>query len=149
MKLSTRSRYGARIVLELARRQNDGPVQVGEISNSQQISVKYLEQLIRTLKQAEFITSVRGPKGGHMLVKKPDEITLGQIVRLFEGESELVDCISTPENCPMAVDCRVRLAWKKATQALYRSLNGVTIADLMEKSINGFGELESCSEIEP
>ena len=149
MKLSTRSRYGARIVLELARRMDDGPVQVGEISNSQQISVKYLEQLIRTLKQARFVTSVRGPKGGHMLTKHPDEITLGQIVRLFEGQSELVECISTPENCPMAVDCRVRLAWKDATQALYKSLDGISIADLMKASINGFGELEDCSETEP
>ena len=83
-----------------------------------------------------------------MLTKKPDEITLGQIVRLFEGQSELVECISTPENCPMAVDCRVRLAWKDATQALYTSLDGITIADLMKESINGFGELENCSEAE-
>ena len=148
MKLSTRSRYGARIVLELARRIDDGPVQVGEISNSQQISVKYLEQLIRTLKQAKFVTSVRGPKGGHILMKNPHEITLGQIVRLFEGQSELVECISTPENCPMAVDCRVRLAWKDATKALYRSLDSITIADLMKESINGFGELENCTETE-
>ena len=148
MKLSTRSRYGARIILELACRIDDGPVQVSEISDSQQISVKYLEQLIRTLKQAQFVTSVRGPKGGHMLTKNPDEITLGQIVRLFEGQSELVECISTPENCAMAVDCRVRLAWKDATQALYTSLDGITIADLMKESINGFGELEKCSEVE-
>lgn len=146
MKLSTRSRYGARIVLELARRKDEGPVQVGEISNSQQISVKYLEQLIRTLKQAQFVTSIRGPKGGHLLNRNPNEITLGQIVRLFEGQSELVECISAPENCPMAVDCRVRLAWKNATQALYRSLDGITIADLMNESINGFGELDNCTE---
>jgi len=148
MKLSTRSRYGARIVLELARRQNEGPTQVGEISNSQQISVKYLEQLIRTLKQADLVASVRGPKGGHMLTKNPNSITLGQIVRLFEGQSELVECISTPENCPMAIDCKVRLAWKDATEALYKSLDGITIADLMKESTNGFGELENCSEAE-
>ena len=148
MKLSTRSRYGARIVLELARRIDEGPVQVSEISNSQQISVKYLEQLIRTLKQAGLVTSVRGPKGGHMLTKNPDEITLGQLVRLFEGQTDLVECISSPENCPMAVDCRVRLAWKDATQALYRSLDGITIADLMKESINGFDALENCSDTE-
>lgn len=146
MKLSTRSRYGARIVLELARRINDGPVQVGEISSSQQISVKYLEQLIRTLKKAQLVASVRGPKGGHMLTKKPDEITLGQLVRLFEGQADLVECISAPENCPMAVDCNVRLAWKEATRALYDSLDGITISDLLRESINGFGELENCSD---
>jgi len=83
-----------------------------------------------------------------MLAKKPDEITLGQIVRLFEGQADLVACVSNPGICPMAVDCRVRLAWKEATQALYRSLDGVTIADLMKESIDGFGEPENCSEAE-
>ena len=146
MKLSTRSRYGARIVLELARRIDDGPIQVGEISTHQQISVKYLEQLIRTLKKAQLVSSVRGPKGGHLLAKKPDEITLGQLVRLFEGQTDLVECISTPENCPMAVDCRVRLAWKEATKALYDSLDGITISDLLRESKDGFGELVNCSE---
>ena len=67
MKLSTRSRYGTRILVDLARHKDQGPVQIGEISKRQDISVKYLEQLIRPLKQANLVTSVRGPKGGHLL----------------------------------------------------------------------------------
>ena len=132
MKLSTRSRYGARILVDLARNHGQGPVQIGEISKRQDISVKYLEQLIRPLKQANLVTSVRGPKGGHLLAKKPEEITLGQIVRLFEGQSELVECISNPEKCSMSDDCQVRLAWGDATRVLYEKLDSTTIADLME-----------------
>jgi Rrf2 family protein len=131
MKLSTRSRYGARILVDLARHNNQGPVQIGEISKRQDISVKYLEQLIRPLKQAKLVESVRGPKGGHMLVKKPEKITLGQIVRLFEGQSDLVECVSNPEKCNQADDCQVRLAWKDATRVLYEKLDSTTIADLM------------------
>lgn len=78
------------------------------------------------------VTSVRGPKGGHMLAKKPQEITLGQIVRLFEGQSELVECISNPEKCDMSDDCQVRLAWKDATRVLYEKLDSTTISDLMK-----------------
>ena len=131
MKLSTRSRYGTRILVDLARHDDRGPVQIGEISKRQDISVKYLEQLIRPLKQADLVTSVRGPKGGHLLAKKPEEITLGQIVRLFEGQSELVECISNPEKCAMSDDCQVRLAWQDATKVLYEKLDSTSIADLM------------------
>ena len=132
MKLSTRSRYGARILVDLARHSYRGPVQIGEISKRQDISVKYLEQLIRPLKQAKLVNSVRGPKGGHLLAVKPEEITLGQIVRLFEGQYELVECISNPEKCAMSADCQVRLAWGDATRVLYEKLDNTTIADLME-----------------
>lgn len=132
MKLSTRSRYGTRILVDLARHNNQGPVQISEISKRQDISVKYLEQLIRPLKQAKLVESVRGPKGGHLLAKKPEEISLGQIVRLFEGQTDLVECISNPEKCDMAADCQVRLAWKDATRVLYEKLDSTTIADLIE-----------------
>ncbi len=132
MKLSTRSRYGTRILVDLAHHNDQGPVQIGEISKRQDISVKYLEQLIRPLKQADLVNSVRGPKGGHLLAKKPEEITLGQIVRLFEGQSDLVECISRPEKCFMSDDCRVRLAWQDATRVLYEKLDATTIADLMQ-----------------
>ncbi|MGD9179754.1 MAG: Rrf2 family transcriptional regulator, partial [Desulfobacterales bacterium] len=108
MKLSTRSRYGARILVDLARHKDQGPVQIGEISKRQDISVKYLEQLIRPLKKANLVTSVRGPKGGHLLAEKPENISLGQVVRLFEGQSDLVECVSFPEKCPMSDDCQVR-----------------------------------------
>jgi len=136
MKLSTRSRYGVRLLIDLARHGNHKPVQTGEVSKHQEISVKYLEQLIRPLKQAKLIISVRGPKGGHQLTKKPEEITLGEIVRLFEVQKELVECGSTPEKCSMPDDCQVRLAWKSATQVLYDKLDSITIDDLEKGNIS-------------
>lgn len=131
MKLSTRSRYGARILLELARQSDRNPVQVSKISRQQDIPAKYLEQLIRTLKKAGLITSVRGAKGGHILSRRPETISLGLVVRLFEEQHELVKCISSPDVCHMADDCRVRLAWKEATEALFDKLDAITIADLL------------------
>jgi Rrf2 family transcriptional regulator, iron-sulfur cluster assembly transcription factor len=133
MKLSTRSRYGTRILLELARHSEGEPVQVSEIARIQEIPVKYLEQLIRTLKSAHLIKSVRGSKGGHHLNKAPSEITIGALVRLFEGQSDLVECVSAPEKCSRADECRVREVWIQATDALYEKLDGVTIADLIEE----------------
>lgn len=143
MKLSTKSRYSVRILLELARHRDNGPVATGEISKLQQIPVKYLEQLVRTLKQADIVTSVRGPKGGHLLAVAPEAIALGRIVRLFETQTELVPCISAPEKCDMADDCKVRLVWEEATTALFEKLDQITIADLLAQE-QAFGGKTNC-----
>ena len=131
MKLSTRSRYGTRILIDIARNQDGGPVQVSKIAKRQDISVKYVEQLIRPLKKEKYLNSIRGPKGGYVLEMAPEQITLGQIVRLFEKQADLVECVSAPDACPMSPDCRVRLAWRDATQAMCERLDATTIADLM------------------
>jgi Rrf2 family transcriptional regulator, iron-sulfur cluster assembly transcription factor len=138
MKLSTRSRYGTRILLELARHPVGEPVQVSEIARLQKISVKYVEQLIRALKEAQLIKSVRGSKGGHQLNKPPSEITVGQVVRLFEGQSDLVECVSAPEICQRSEECRVRLVWIDATEAMFEKLDAVTIADLIDEKRTPF-----------
>ena len=135
MKLTKKTRYGTRLLLDLAQHQNEGAVQMREISFRQNISVKYLEQIIRPLKKAKFVKSFRGPKGGHMLAKKPEKITLGDITRLFEDQSELVGCISEPETCLKSDDCVVRLGWQKATIALYKELDSISIANLLENKI--------------
>jgi Rrf2 family iron-sulfur cluster assembly transcriptional regulator len=133
MKLSTRSRYGTRLLVHLARHQNQGPVQIGDISKREKISVKYLEQIIRPLKKSRLVTSVRGPKGGHLLAQKPENITLGQVVRLLEDHTDLVKCVSHPEKCTRADDCLIRLAWREATQSLFERLDSITIAELIAK----------------
>lgn len=132
MKLSTRSRYGTRILLELARHIDNSPLQVSEISKRQKIPVKYLEQLIRTLKMAGLVKSTRGSKGGHQLNRPAESISVGQIVRLFEGQTDLVGCVNSPDECDFADECTVRTVWLEATKALYQKLDAVTIADLLK-----------------
>lgn len=131
MKLSTRSRYGTRMMLDLAQHYDQGPVQIGDISRREDISVKYLEQLIIPLKKANFIKSVRGPKGGHMLAKTPEEITVGDIVRILEGGINLSDCIENPEICDRTTSCLTRGVWEEATKAMYDKLNSATLSKMI------------------
>ena len=145
MKLSTKTRYGTRILIELALHVDEGAIQVSKISSKQKIPAKYLEQILRTLNQAGIVKSVRGPKGGHLLAKDPKGIYLGQIVRLFEGQTDLVECVSSPEKCEMSADCLVRNAWYDATSVLYEKLDGISIADLIQS--NGKNNLAACPSL--
>lgn len=133
MKLSTKSRYSARILIELARHRKDSPLQTSRISLKQHIPMKYLEQLITILRKAGFIQSFRGPKGGHRLAVDPADISLGQIVRMFEGQTELVPCVTAKEKCLLADECHLRAAWQEATLSLYEKLDMITIESLVEQ----------------
>jgi len=132
MKLSTRGRYGTRMMLDLAQHQDEGPVQIGDIAKRQDISVKYLEQLIIPLKKANYIKSVRGPRGGHMLAVSPEEITVGEIVKILEGGIDLTDCVGNPGICPRSGHCVTRDIWTEATQAMYDKLNAMTLSKMIE-----------------
>lgn len=138
MKLSTRSRYGTRMMLDLAQHYGESPVQIGEIARRQDISVKYLEQLIIPLKKANYIKSVRGPKGGHVLAKPPEKITVGEIVELLEGGINLADCIENPDTCDRSETCLTRGIWETATKAMSQELNSITLSDMIKghKSAN-------------
>ena len=133
MKLSTRSRYGTRMMQELAQHYDKGPIQIGDIAKRQDISVKYLEQLIIPLKKADLIISFRGPKGGHMLTKSPEEITVGEIVNLLEGGIDLAGCIENPEECNRSDSCLTRGVWKEATEAMFDKLNSITLSKMIER----------------
>ena len=134
MRLSSKSRYAVRVLLELARHKEGDPIQVGVISRLQDTPLKFLEQIIRDLKKDGYITSFRGPKGGYKLMADPEAITFGEIVRKFEGESDLVECVADPEGCKLSDECRVRNVWADATRNLYESLDTITIASLLETS---------------
>ena len=132
MKLSTRGRYGTRMMLDLAQHQGEGPVQIGDIAKRQDISVKYLEQLIIPLKKANYIKSIRGPRGGHMLAIPPEKITVGEIVKILEGGIDLSDCIGNPERCHRAEHCVTRDIWAETTDVIYNKLNSVTLAKMID-----------------
>lgn len=133
MRLSTRSRYGTRLMLELAQHYEEGPVQLGEVAKRQHVSVKYLEQIIIPLKKACYVRSVRGAKGGHLLAKPPAEISVGEIVSLLEGDPELTECTRNPDSCERWESCLTRFVWREAAEAMYRKLDSITLGDLLEK----------------
>jgi Rrf2 family transcriptional regulator, iron-sulfur cluster assembly transcription factor len=131
MKLSTRSRYGTRLMLDLAQHYHQGPVHLNLIASQQGISVKYLEQIIIPLKKANYIQSVRGPKGGHVLARPPEEITVGEIVALLEEGASLAECSFNPKVCERSSSCQTRYVWQEAAQAMFDKLNSLTLADLL------------------
>ena len=147
MKLSTKTRYGTRLILDLARHHGQEPVSIGDISKRQDISVKYLEQIIRPLKKANLVISTRGPKGGHSLAKAPNDITLGELVRILQSSDVLADCVSEPEKCVRSPECCVRIAWREATRALYEKLNSITITDLLAYEDQAIGFPEDCRSL--
>ena len=134
MKLSTRSRYGVRLILDMALHNESGPVRLGVIAERQGIPVKYLEQIIIPLKKAKYVSSVRGPKGGHLLAKSPEEITVGEIVNLLEGGLKLTKCTKDPETCERSDNCITRFVWKETTEAINERLNSITFSDLVKKT---------------
>ena len=131
MKLSAKTRYGARLLLDLARHHGQTPVRIEDIAKRQEISVKFLEQIIRPLKKASLVKSTRGPKGGHALAKAPEEISLGEIVQALESSPVLTDCVDDDDLCARASECGIRMAWREATSVLFDKLNSITITDLL------------------
>lgn len=130
MKLATQVRYGTRILLDLAMHQGEGVVQMGDIATRQNISLKYLEQLIMPIKNAGFVKSKRGPKGGHRLTKNPDQITLAQMIRVFEKENAPKDIPNDTSSYSEHQDNLIQEAWDEAIEAFYARLEKVTLADL-------------------
>jgi len=144
MKLATQVRYGTRILLDLSMHQSKGMVQMGDIASRQNISLKYLEQLIMPIKNAGFVISKRGPKGGHCLAKTPDQITLAQIVRVFQKNYAPVENCEAASSYPQYQESLIRKAWDEAIEAFYSRLEKVTLSDL---SIGTTKELWKSSDL--
>ncbi len=121
---------------DLAQHYDKGPVRIGEIAKRQDMPVKYLEQLVIPLKQGNFIKSVRGPKGGHMLARPPADITVGQIVKALESGIDLTGCIENPGECQRSGRCLTRGIWEDASKAMYDKLNSITLSNMLEMEKN-------------
>lgn len=134
MRLSTRTRYAVRAMLELAVNTSNIPVQLKTIAKRQDISVKYLEQLMATLKTAGFVRSVRGSKGGYILAKPPNQIMLDRLFICLEGPVITVECVENDSFCDRAADCAPRLLWAELQEAIMRVLKSTTLQDLVDKT---------------
>jgi len=131
MRLTTRSRYGTRMVLDIAQHSGPGPVRIQDIADRQGVSAKYLEKIIRKLKDAGLIKSKRGPRGGHLLSRPTTEILIGEVVRALEGDTSLVECRTGKDDCGRLEVCLTRRLWSEAANAMYDHLNSITLADLL------------------
>ncbi|MFV0420939.1 RrF2 family transcriptional regulator [Oleidesulfovibrio sp.] len=131
MKLSARTRYAARLLLDLAQHATDAPRTASALSEQTGVSVQFIEQIIKPLKKAGLINSVRGASGGHMLSRSPEEISLADVVVVMEGGIRLTDCCIDNELCTRTPHCKTRVAWMKISDLLERELKSITLADLM------------------
>jgi Rrf2 family protein len=132
MKLSARSRYGARLLLDLAQHGQGRPVHLTEVATREELPVKFLEQIAIPLRQAGLLTSVRGPKGGYLLARPPAEISLAEVVAVLEGE-ELTDCLADAGRCRRVGTCLTRRVWQEAGRAFYDKLRSISLADLLNQ----------------
>ena len=133
MKLSTRSRYGVRLLFELALNYKKGYMLLKEISEKQNISEKYLSNIVVLLRSANLVNSARGAHGGYMLAKNPSEITLKEVVYILEGQSYLIECINNNKICNRNNLCPSQEIWKDLDKVISKFLESVTLQDLIDK----------------
>lgn len=137
MRISMKGDYGVRALVELAHHYGNGPVQSASIAARQCIPEPYLDQLLTSLRRAGFIRSVRGPQGGHALIRDPHDLRLSEAVGALEGSLSPIGCLDDPEGCPKATNCSLRPVWCEVAAATLRILEGITIADLAERERAG------------
>ena len=135
MRLSTKGRYGARVMLELALNYDKGPILLKDIARNQEISEGYLEHILPSLKIAGLVNSSRGSKGGYTLAKPLSEISLGQIVRAVEGDLAIVNCISEPNSCNRLKHCVTREVWQDLSCKMTSMLDSISLQDLVNRQV--------------
>ena len=133
MKISTKGRYALRLMLDIALHPDEAPVSLGDVSQRQEISVKYLEQLVSPLTRAGLLRSVRGAGGGYLLTRKPCDYTAGEILRTLEGSMAPVSCCDSGECCDHKDICVTIDLWRDIQAAVDSVVNAVTLQDLVEK----------------
>lgn len=134
MKISTKGRYAVRVMLDLALNDTGEYVKVREIAKRQDLSEKYLEQIIAMLHKAGYVKSVRGAQGGYKIAADPSVYTIGMILRLTEGSLSPVACLDGEVNdCERCDSCETLAVWKQLDEAIKKVVDGITIADLVKQ----------------
>lgn len=133
MKISTKGRYALRLMLDLAINCTGEYISIKSIAARQNISEKYLEQIITQLNRAGYVRSVRGAQGGYMLAKDPSEYTVGMILRLMEGSLAPVNCAEGEEFCDRGSGCVTQEVWRKIQEAVEGVVDNITLADLVAR----------------
>lgn len=134
MRLSTKTRYGTRAMLELAVNYQKGVVSLREIAARQEVSPKYLEHLLASLRSAGLVRTVRGAQGGHTLTRQPAQINLAEIYNVFEGGEGFVECTTSPDICHRTDGCITREIWAELHRACMEILQSTTLEDLAQRA---------------
>lgn len=133
MKISTKGRYALRLMIDLATNDSGSPVPIKDVAKRQGISDKYLEQIISVLNKAGYVKSIRGPQGGYVLKKSPEDYTVGMILRLTEGSLAPVACVEDDDtDCERQSGCVTYILWKKISNAVSEVVDNVTLKDLVD-----------------
>jgi Rrf2 family cysteine metabolism transcriptional repressor len=130
-RLSTKGRYGTRLMLQLALHYNNGPILLKEIAQKEEISSGYLEQLIPSLKAAGLVNASRGSHGGYTLAKPPSEISIRTIIQSLEGSISPVECLDSPAVCHRIEQCVARDIWKLLSDEIIQTLESKTLEDML------------------
>ncbi len=134
MKISTKGRYALRMLLDLAEHQEEGYVALKDIAKRQNISKKYLEQIVPIFNKSDILKANRGYQGGYMLARSPDKYTVGQILRLTEGSLSPVPCVDQdPIECERSAFCATLPMWRGLSKVINEYLDGVTLQDLLDQ----------------
>ena len=133
MKLSTKGRYGTRAMVDLALHYGQGPIQLKEIAQREDIPLQYLERLMAPLIAAGIVKSTRGAHGGVYLLKEPQEIKLSEVIQVLEGSIAPVECIANPEVCSRSASCVTRDVWDDLKKAMDGVLENTTLQNLVER----------------
>ena len=133
MKISTKGRYALRMFIDLAEHQNGGYISLKEIAERQNISKKYLEQIIPVFHGTDLLRTVRGSQGGYVLGRSPEKITVGEILRYTEGSLSPVECVDDPIGCDRSIDCATLPIWQGLSRVINTYLDGITLQDLLDQ----------------
>src|SRR2546425_8663432 len=138
MRISTKGEYGIRALIELTNRYGEArPIQSSEIASRQKVPESYLEQLLTTLRRSGFIRSVRGPQGGHALIREPGDLRVSEVIEALEGPIMLSDCLDEASACSRNGGCAQRGMWQAVREAIMGVLENTTIGDLAERERAG------------
>ncbi|MBS1370649.1 MAG: Rrf2 family transcriptional regulator [Lentisphaeria bacterium] len=139
MKISTRGRYGLRILLDLALHTGEAPRMIRAIAQSQQISEKYISRLIIDLRRAGFVSSVRGVQGGFRLARRPESITVLDVIEVMEGPVGIVDCVLAPDHCRRQKSCAALEIWTRLNRRIRSEFASVTLQEIIDghRRLNG------------
>lgn len=138
MKISTKGRYALRMMVDLAQHSNEGFISLKDIAERQNISKKYLEQIVPLLNKSGVLRTNRGYQGGYMLAQSPEKYTVGNILRITEGNLSVVSCLEQQPNlCPRQEECMTLYIWQGLNDVIAKYLDSITIQDILDRASSG------------